>query len=161
MVVGLVIGSTQVAGRLLTLVSPRVLMCGGFLVAAIGMFLLTLLQVDSGYLNVVMPAEVLLGLGMGTAFVPAMSMATRNVEDRDTGVASAMVNAVQQVGEAVGTALLNAIAAGTSAAYLAARGGGRNGRAAGGTRAAAGRPPISQDQPRQGTTRCRPRGGGR
>ena len=54
---------------------------------------------------------LLLGLGMGTAFMPAMSLATHGVEPRDAGVASAMVNTSQQVGGAIGTALLNTIAA--------------------------------------------------
>ena len=48
---------------------------------------------------------------MGTAFMPAMSLATHGVEPRDAGVASAMVNTSQQVGGAIGTALLNTIAA--------------------------------------------------
>ncbi len=40
---------------------------------------------------------LLLGLGMGTAFMPAMSLATMGVEPRDSGVASAIVNTSQQV----------------------------------------------------------------
>jgi len=58
---------------------------------------------------------------MGTAFVPAMSLATLGVQPRDTGVASAMVTAVQQVGGAIGTVMLNTIAAGATSAYVSAR----------------------------------------
>lgn len=121
MVAGMVVGSTQLGGRLLAHVPPRVLISGGFLIAAAGMWLLTGLQVGSAYPSVLLPAGVLIGLGLGAAFVPAMSVATLGVEPRDTGVASAMVNAVQEVGGSIGTVLLNSIAAGATATYLGTR----------------------------------------
>jgi MFS family permease len=71
---------------------------------------------------------LLLGLGMGTAFMPAMSLATLGVEPRDSGVASAMVNTSQQVGGAIGTALLNTIAASATTSYIADHIGGANSR---------------------------------
>jgi hypothetical protein len=55
---------------------------------------------------------------MGTAFMPAMSLATHGVQPRDAGVASAMVNTSQQVGGAIGTALLNTIAASATTSYI-------------------------------------------
>ena len=121
MVVGLVIGSTQIAGRLLPRLAPRLLMGWGLAVAAVGMLLLTRLRVDSGYASLVMPAVSLQGLGLGPAFVPAISLATAGVEPSDAGVASAMVTAVQQVGGAIGTVMLNVIAAGASTDYVNAR----------------------------------------
>jgi hypothetical protein len=51
--------------------------------------------------------------------MPAMSLATQGVEPRDSGVASAMVNTSQQVGGAIGTALLNTIAASATTSYIA------------------------------------------
>lgn len=48
-----------------------------------------------------------------------MSLATHGIEPRDAGVASAMVNTSQQVGGAIGTALLNTIAASATTAYVA------------------------------------------
>ncbi|MFM9448756.1 MFS transporter [Streptomyces acidiscabies] len=118
MVVGMITGSTQIGTRLMTRVAPRLLMGPGFLVAALGMFLLTQMKVDSSYAALLLPAMLLLGLGMGTAFMPAMSMATQGVEPRDAGVASAMVNTSQQVGGAIGTALLNTIAASATTSYI-------------------------------------------
>ncbi|WP_372341428.1 MFS transporter [Streptomyces sp. CC224E] len=119
MIVGMITGSTQIGARLMTRVRPRLLMGPGFLLAALGMLMLTQLSVDSSYAGLILPAELLLGLGMGTAFMPAMSLATIGVEPRDAGVASAMVNTSQQVGGAIGTALLNTIAASATTAYLA------------------------------------------
>ncbi|MEU1306040.1 MFS transporter [Streptomyces shenzhenensis] len=118
MVAGMITGSTQIGTRLMTRVAPRLLMGPGFLVAAAGMFLLAQLEIGSTYVSLVLPAMVLLGLGMGTAFMPAMSLATQGVEPRDAGVASAMVNTSQQVGGAIGTALLNTIAASATTSYI-------------------------------------------
>ncbi|MET9963189.1 MFS transporter [Streptomyces sp. NPDC006326] len=118
MIAGMITGSTQIGARLMTRVAPRLLMGPGFLLAATGMLLLTQLEVGSSYPALILPAQLLLGLGMGTAFMPAMSMATHGVQPADAGVASAMVNTSQQVGGAIGTALLNTIAASATTAYL-------------------------------------------
>ncbi|MGW1729073.1 MFS transporter [Streptomyces sp. NPDC002306] len=118
MVAGMMVGSTQIGTRLITRVPPRFLMGPGFLVAAVGMFLLTRLEIDSSYASTVLPALMLLGLGMGTTFTPAMSLPTLGIEPRDAGVASAMINTSQQVGGAIGTALLNTIAASAATAYV-------------------------------------------
>ncbi|MER7787694.1 MFS transporter [Streptomyces sp. NPDC097640] len=110
MIVGMITGSTQIGTRLMTRVPARLLMGPGFLVAAIGMLLLTQIDLDTSYPLLILPGFLLLGLGMGTAFMPAMSLATHGIQPRDAGVASAMVNTSQQVGGAIGTALLNTIA---------------------------------------------------
>ncbi|MBJ7904838.1 MULTISPECIES: MFS transporter [unclassified Streptomyces] len=118
MVAGMITGSTQIGARLMTRVPARFLMGPGFFVAGVGMLLLTQLEVGTSYAATLLPAMVLLGLGMGTAFMPAMSLATMGVEPRDAGVASAMVNTSQQVGGAIGTALLNTIAASATTSYI-------------------------------------------
>ncbi|MET8330204.1 MFS transporter [Streptomyces sp. NPDC005181] len=118
MVTGMMVGSTQIGTRLITRVPARFLMGLGFLVAAVGMFLLTRLEIGSSYTSTVLPALVLLGLGMGTTFTPAMSLPTLGIEPRDAGVASAMINTSQQVGGAIGTALLNTIAASATTSYI-------------------------------------------
>ncbi|MFJ5780440.1 MFS transporter, partial [Streptomyces sp. NPDC093094] len=119
MIVGMITGSTQIGTRLMTRVAPRLLMGPGFLVAAVGMLLLTQMEIGSSYAALLLPAMLLLGLGMGSAFMPAMSLATQGVRAQDAGVASAMVNTSQQVGGAIGTALLNTIAASATTAYVA------------------------------------------
>ncbi|AOR37290.1 Puromycin resistance protein pur8 [Streptomyces fodineus] len=118
MVAGMITGSTQIGTRLMTRIPARFLMGPGFLVAALGMLILTQLKIDSSYGTQLLPAMVLLGLGMGTAFMPAMSLATQGVQPRDAGVASAMVNTSQQVGGAIGTALLNTIATSANTSYV-------------------------------------------
>jgi EmrB/QacA subfamily drug resistance transporter len=115
---GMIIGSTQISARLMYRVAPRLLMVPGLLVAGAGMGMLTQLRVDSPYTALVLPAQLLLGLGLGVAFMPAMSLATNGVDPKDAGVASAMVNTSQQVGGSIGTALLNTIAATAATNYL-------------------------------------------
>jgi hypothetical protein len=66
-----------------------------------------------------LPPEIIVSLGMGMTFVPMSSTALIGVHDKDAGVASALVNATQQVGGALGTALLNTVAATATASYLA------------------------------------------
>ncbi|GGU86665.1 MFS transporter [Streptomyces albospinus] len=120
MVAGMITGSTQIGARLMTRVRPRYLMAPGFTVAALGMLVLSQIDLDTSYPALILPGFVLMGLGMGTAFMPAMSLATHGVQPRDAGVASAMVNTSQQVGGAIGTALLNTIAASATTAYATA-----------------------------------------
>jgi len=119
MVAAMVVGSTQIGTRLMLRVRPRLLMAPGFLVAAVGMGILAQIKVDSSYATVLLPGLVLMGLGMGTAFMPAMSMATHGVRPEDAGVASAMVNTSQQVGGSIGTALLNTLAASATTTWIA------------------------------------------
>ncbi|MEU0051957.1 MFS transporter [Streptomyces sp. NPDC006309] len=115
MVVGMMTGSTQIGARLMTRVAPRFLMGPGFLLASGALVILAQIKVDSSYATVLLPGLFLMGLGMGTAFMPAMSLATRGVKPRDAGIASAMVNTSQQIGGAIGTALLSTLA--TSATH--------------------------------------------
>lgn len=111
--------ATQVASRLLPRLRTRVLVVPGLLIAAAGTVLLTQLTPDAGYATHVLPAELLIGLGLGLAIVPFISTATTNAEPRDAGVTSAATNTSQQIGASIGTALMNTIAATATASYLA------------------------------------------
>lgn len=118
LIAGTMIGSTQIGVRLMTRIPTRLLIGPALLVTAGGMFMLTRLQVDSSYAALLLPAQLIVGIGLGAVFMPAMSLATHGVQARDAGVASAMVNTSQQVGGAIGTALLNTIAASAMTSYI-------------------------------------------
>jgi EmrB/QacA subfamily drug resistance transporter len=113
------LGSWAIASRLMPHVPPRALMAPGALVAAAGMLVLTQLPVTGGYLTHVLPAEVLLGVGIACVMVPAFSTGTLGVDPRQAGAAAATVNTASQIGGSLGTALLNTIAASATAGYLA------------------------------------------
>ncbi|OXM59331.1 MFS transporter [Amycolatopsis vastitatis] len=115
----LVIGSIVAGGVLLPRMGPRVIVITGLLLAASGTALFTGLTSDSGYAGGILPGLIITGAGFGLVFGPAMNLATHGVAPAQSGAASAMVNAGQQLGAAVGTALLNTIAVSGAAGYLA------------------------------------------
>src|SRR5207249_702976 len=114
-------GSWLIASRLMPLVPPRALMAPGALVAAAGIALLTQLQPGGAYLSVVLPAELLLGVGTSCVMVPAFSTATQRVDPQEAGIASATVNAASQIGGSLGTALLNTLAVSAAAGFIGSR----------------------------------------
>ncbi|MDT4974987.1 MAG: hypothetical protein QOG98_745 [Pseudonocardiales bacterium] len=118
---GLVICSAVLVPRLLPRVGPRPLVVTGQLLAAAGLLLLWRLQVGSSYTGHVLPALIVMGLGLGLIFGSCFNTATSGIRQSDAGVASALVNTGQQVGGALGTALLNTIAATAASSYLSSR----------------------------------------
>src|SRR5690349_12071607 len=97
---------------------PRALIAAGMLLGAGGMALLTQVTVTSSYLSGVLPGVLILGLGLGLIFAQAINTATAGVAREDSGVASALVNTMQQVGGSIGTAALSTIALSATASYL-------------------------------------------
>jgi EmrB/QacA subfamily drug resistance transporter len=98
---------------------PRALIAGGMLLGAAGMAYLTQVTVTSSYAGAVLPALIILGLGFGMIFAPAINTATFGVSRGDSGVASALVNTMQQVGGSIGTSALSTVALTAAASYLA------------------------------------------
>jgi EmrB/QacA subfamily drug resistance transporter len=107
--------------KLLARVGPRPLLTLGLSLAGIALLWLAQIDVSSSYAGGVLPPLLVLGMGMGNVFAPAIASATYGVEPRDSGVASAMVNTMQQVGGSVGLALLSTIAASATSSYAEGR----------------------------------------
>jgi EmrB/QacA subfamily drug resistance transporter len=97
---------------------PRVLIAAGMLLGCGGMAYLTQITVTASYASAVLPALLVLGLGFGMIFAPAINTATAGVARQDSGVASALVNTMQQVGGSIGTSALSTIALTATASYL-------------------------------------------
>jgi EmrB/QacA subfamily drug resistance transporter len=116
---GGIIVAAGLASQLLPRVGPRVLAGVGSTLAAVGMALLVGVGLDTGFASHVLPSELLISFGMGLSFVPLSSVALVGVDVHDAGVASALVNTTQQVGGALGTALLNTVYATAVTDYLA------------------------------------------
>jgi EmrB/QacA subfamily drug resistance transporter len=119
------IGCILIASNLASIVGlprlgPRVLIAAGMLLGAGGMTYLTQVTVTSSYASAVLPALLILGLGFGMIFAPAINTATAGVRREDSGVASALVNTMQQVGGSIGTSALSTIALTATASYLVA-----------------------------------------
>jgi predicted MFS family arabinose efflux permease len=123
MIGALILSSTSSSALLMPRLGPRILVVTGLIVAAGGLVILaTGMTPTSGYPAVVLPALLVLGLGLGLVFSAAMNTATYGADQSDAGVASAMVNTCQQIGGSIGTALLNTIAASALTSYLASHG---------------------------------------
>jgi EmrB/QacA subfamily drug resistance transporter len=121
------IGVTANVGniKLMPRVGPKPLIVAGLLASAAGMVWLTRIGVHSGYASAVVGPIIVAGFGMGLIFSAAANTGTFGVAPRDAGVASASTQTGQQLGGAIGTALLNTIAASAAATYLASHSRGR------------------------------------
>ena len=117
--VGIIL-SAGIAANLLPKVGPRPLMVPGLLAGAAGMLWLTRLTPESDYLTAVLPAMVVMSVGMAFTFIPTATVALHGVAHHDAGVASAVINTTQQVGGSLGTAVMNTVAVTATSAYLAA-----------------------------------------
>jgi len=105
---------------LLPRLGPRTLIATGMLLGGAAMGLLTRLTITSQYTSDVLPSLLLMGLGFGMIIAPAINTATTGVPRQDSGVASALVNTMQQVGGSIGTAALSTFALTATTRYLTA-----------------------------------------
>jgi EmrB/QacA subfamily drug resistance transporter len=102
--------SASLASQFAPRIGVRPIAIVGFLLATSGLLLLTQLPVDGSYLVNVLPALVLSALGLGGVFMPLTLIATTGLEDSDQGLASGLFNTSQQIGGALGLAVLSTIA---------------------------------------------------
>lgn len=83
----------------------------GPVIAGLGMLWLTRLPVDGQYVLDLLPTFILMPLGFGMAFMPLFATATSGVPGHEAGLASGIINASQQMGGAIGLAILSSVAA--------------------------------------------------
>jgi EmrB/QacA subfamily drug resistance transporter len=115
---GIMIGAgiAQVAIRRF---GPRPVPVVGLLLATFGMVWLTALPVDGSYVSDLLAGLFPMSLGMGLTFVPVTLLATAGVPAEDSGLASGLLNTSQQVGGALGLAILSTLAANHTTSLLA------------------------------------------
>ncbi|MGV9558230.1 MFS transporter [Streptomyces sp. NPDC003401] len=94
------------ASRFLPTYGPKPFMVAGAVLAAAGLGWLTLTDVHSTYAGSVLGPMLVFSLGMGMEFVSLTLMALSDVPTRETGAASGMLNATQQVGGSLGLSIL-------------------------------------------------------
>ena len=90
----------------------------GMTIATVGMLLLLTTGANGTYLADVLPGLIPISIGMGLTFVPVTLLATSGVEHRDAGLASGLFNTSQQVGGALGLAILSTLAVSRTDNYL-------------------------------------------
>jgi EmrB/QacA subfamily drug resistance transporter len=106
--------SAGIASQFAPKLGVRPVAAVGMLVSSAGMLLLTQLPVDGSYVANVLPALLLTSLGMGAVFMPLTLVATTGLDDSDQGLASGLFNTSQQIGGALGLAVLSTLAASKS-----------------------------------------------
>jgi MFS family permease len=94
------------AGALAQRIGPRIPMTVGPLIAACALLLLTRIGADATYLGSVLPAVILLGLGLSLTVAPLTATALGAVEDKHAGVASGVNNAVARAAGLLAVAIL-------------------------------------------------------
>jgi EmrB/QacA subfamily drug resistance transporter len=104
-----IIASSGVASRVADRVGPKPVLVGGLLLATVGFALFTRLQAHGDYAGTVLPAMLVMGVGLGMSFVPITIAATSGVAAEDSGLASGLLNTTQQVGGSLGLAVLSAV----------------------------------------------------
>ncbi|PRI11045.1 MFS transporter [Leucobacter massiliensis] len=104
--------------RLVNRIGPKPLLVAGPIVAAIGGVVLARISVAGSYWGEVLPGLIVLGVGMAAIFIPAQNLALSQVRPEDAGAAAAAANATNQIGGAIGLAILTNL-------YVAASAGGQ------------------------------------
>ncbi|HXA29040.1 MAG TPA: MFS transporter [Candidatus Angelobacter sp.] len=98
--------------------NPRTVTITGLCIAAAGMLLTTRITADGSYLTQMLPGLVVMSIGMGLTFVPLTVIATSGIDKDDAGLASGVFNTSQQVGGALGLAILATVAADRTSSLL-------------------------------------------
>ncbi|WP_051640300.1 MFS transporter [Cellulomonas sp. URHE0023] len=117
MIVAIVITAQLQTNLLVPRFGPKIVVPFGMAMGVGAMLWFSQLQADSGYAHVLI-GLVAMGIGMGSIMPPSFQAATLGVPRSSAGAASAMVSTSQQVGGAIGTAVLNTIAATVATAYI-------------------------------------------
>jgi EmrB/QacA subfamily drug resistance transporter len=104
--------SAGIASNFAPRIGVRPVAAVGMLLTIVGMLGFGRMPVDGSYLSDVLPAMILASLGMGAVFMPLTLVATTGLKDEDQGLASGLFNTSQQIGGALGLAILSTIAAG-------------------------------------------------
>jgi EmrB/QacA subfamily drug resistance transporter len=115
--VGIVIGA-GLSSKLVARFAARVVAAAGMLIAAGAVLWLSTVTVDTSYTTHVLPAIFATAFGFALGFVPLTLTAVHGVRPQDSGIASALLNAAQQIGVAIGLAIVSTVSVTATAARL-------------------------------------------
>jgi EmrB/QacA subfamily drug resistance transporter len=117
-----IVAGAGLSQQLIRRVGVRIVGLTGMSIAAVGLMVLSRIPVAGTYLGDLLPGLMIMSLGMGLTFVPITLIATTNVAAEDAGLASGLLNTSQQLGGAIGLAVLSTLAANTTANTLSGLG---------------------------------------
>ncbi len=105
-----IIISAGVASQLVTRVGPKPIMAIGLALVSAGLLLFSGVTADGTFAGNVLAPSIIAAVGLGFSFVPLTITAVAGVTEREAGLASGLINTAQQVGGALGLAILSTIA---------------------------------------------------
>jgi EmrB/QacA subfamily drug resistance transporter len=105
-----IIISAGLASSLVTKVGFKPILAAGMVLIAAGLIWFSQISVHGSFLADILGPSLLAAVGLGLAFVPVTIAAVSGVADREQGLASGLINTSQQVGGALGLAILAAVA---------------------------------------------------
>jgi MFS family permease len=103
------VASSGVAEALVTRIGPKHVLAAGLALMGGALVWFAQIPVHGGYVNDLLGPLLLMGLGTGFAFVPISIVALAGVPERQSGLASGLMNTTQQVGGAVGLAVASTV----------------------------------------------------
>jgi EmrB/QacA subfamily drug resistance transporter len=103
------IASSSAAARVVDRFTPKPVLVTGLLTTTAGFIVLTRVSGHGDYVSHVLPALVVMGIGLGMSFVPITIAATTGVAAQESGLASGLLNTTQQVGGSLGLAILSTV----------------------------------------------------
>jgi EmrB/QacA subfamily drug resistance transporter len=107
---GMVVLVAGISQALVTTVGPRPVMAIGLALITGGMLWYTQIPVNGSFATHLLPGYLLVGVGMAFSFIPMSIAAVAGVEVQETGLASGLINAAQQIGGALGVAIAATVA---------------------------------------------------
>ncbi len=105
-----VLVTSVVSTRLVARTGPRPLLLAGTVISSGGLYWMSRLTEHGSYLSGLLGPVLITGAGLGLLFVPMSLVALSDVAERDSGVASSLLNATRQVGGSIGLAVLGTVA---------------------------------------------------
>ncbi len=114
--------AAPLASQLLTRIGVKSTMVSGMVASMVGLLVLTHIPVQGNFVRDLLLGTVLVGFGIVTGLVSVTIAATAGVADSEQGLASGLLNTAQQIGSAVGLAILVAVATARTQAIVASTG---------------------------------------
>jgi len=105
-----IILAAGIAGALVTKIGFKPVLVTGLLLVAVALAWFTQIEVGGSFLSDVLGPSVLAGVGLGLTFVPVTIAAMSGTKPEEAGLASGLINTSQQIGGALGLAILASIA---------------------------------------------------
>jgi hypothetical protein len=104
-----VIAASTVSQALVTRIGVKQVLMAGLALIGAGLAYYTQISVDGSYLTDLLPGFLLTGTGLGFSFVPVSILALTGVTSREAGLASGLITTSQQIGGAIGLAILTTV----------------------------------------------------